>query len=248
MLVLLLQTVAVKLVQVKAQAQKISAFFVECQSVGTAGRENEAMRLDLPLRAAIALLPAETRLRLRHWLATAFDGCGNARKPLDRGTFIRYRATDFVRTDMRMLQKTGKARNRDLPPHRGGFYAIASDRDWLYVGKTVNLAHRRVNHAASLRHNNHSNALLQRHWNQIDGPMWFIVLELHPDGYSMRRVGEDPGELRWKRALRPIYDREPRKADISYLIHPLNGSPSSMWPGGPPTFPRSTSKAWGLPS
>jgi hypothetical protein len=207
-------------------------------------------------------LDPETRIRLRNWIGSSFDGCGLQRvsdsETSDIKTFF---ASDFERTNMREYQVRGRLHDRVAASDFGGIYAIASDRDWLYVGQAKSLAKRRSQHASTLRNGSHANALLQRHWNARADPMWFVILDRWCDNMDVRRGIEHPDELKWKRVLRPLYDREVRKADVSLLIHPsqyfdddrseiqpVNGAPSWTWAGGPPTLPRSTSKSCGRPS
>jgi hypothetical protein len=183
--------------------------------------ESETTNELLRMRAAVDKLDPEARLRLRNWINKSFDAWGLSRDDARTEAYDRlYYVTDFDRSNMRELQWNGRRKDRGLPPDTGGVYAIASDRDWLYVGKATSLANRRRDHAANLRHDSHQNALLQRHWKTNDEPIWFIVLERWPRDVRLRRGGEHPAELRWKRRLRPLYDREARKADVSLLIHP----------------------------
>jgi hypothetical protein len=194
-------------------------------------------------------LEPEARVRLRNWICKAFDSCGQP-YPVETLDDIMevYRVADFERANIREFQELGRYKDRGLPPNSGGIYAIATDRDWLYVGRTNSLAKRRCNHASTLRHGTHQNSLLQRWWDSNEEAMWFIILERWPDPVQVRKGVEHPNEFLWKRRLHPLCDRLGRKADISLLIQPVNGAPSWTWPGGPPTLPRSTSKSWGLPS
>ena len=115
----------------------------------------------------------------------------------------------------------------DRPPwdvawYHSGIYAIASELDWLYVGRAVKLSTRRCVHASNLRNDKHPNRLLQHHWNETTDPIWFVILETCEDHLQFRREVrrgiEHPRELVWKERLRPLYDRERRKGDISFLI------------------------------
>jgi hypothetical protein len=193
----------------------------------------------------------EVRSRLRDWMDEAFD---NAR-------FHRAIPVDHVCTEPVVLEGRTHTdvRRKDVfwlsysapPPRRlAGVYAFASECDWLYLGFSCDLISRRTSHTTPLRHHKHPNQLLQRYWDK-GGPMWFVILETIVLEKRIRQ-GQHPAELQWKRRLRPICDRESRNTHISLFFdpvdHPVNGSPSWTWAGGPPTLPRSTSKSWGLPS
>ncbi len=201
------------------------------------------------LEAMVRRLDPEARVRLRHWISESFDGCGRPRASASEAKpFRAFVVADFEHTNIREYRPPGRLRYRRSPPDSGGIYAIASDRDWLYVGRAKSLAARRNDHASTLRHGSHPNVLLQHHWSGDDEAVWFVILERWSGAVSLRRGGEHCEELKWKRLLRPLYDREARRADISFFIQPENASPSCTWPGGPPTAPRSTSKVCGLPS
>jgi hypothetical protein len=210
------------------------------------------------VRIEVACLEPAERVRLRSWLGAHFDGCGNIRERQGELQRHLYQLTEFVRDDLRVSYRARHL--QDLAWYQPGIYGIASESDWLYVGRTVKLSVRRTNHACTLRFGKHPNRLLQSHWDRTAEPMWFVILESTPSEvdfrHQVRRGVEHPRELVWKQRLRPLYDLEARKLDVSFLLHPkvglrhqpVNASPSSTWPGGPPTFPRSTSKACGLPS
>ncbi|MBV8367815.1 MAG: hypothetical protein JO036_02610 [Candidatus Eremiobacteraeota bacterium] len=175
------------------------------------------------VKELIKKLEPEERIRLRAWIGARYDGCGFERSDeVADSPLSLYFVRDFEHEDMREVKpagfRAGQKRTWNVP----GIYAIATDVDWLYVGRATKLAIRRTNHASTLRNNTHQNRLLQRHWNVTSDPMWFVVLERWPNTISRfrRGSGEHPRELLWKSRLRPLYDREGRKADISFLITP----------------------------
>ncbi|HEX3465455.1 MAG TPA: hypothetical protein VHS78_15510 [Candidatus Elarobacter sp.] len=174
------------------------------------------------IKAEIEGLESEDRVRLRAWLGASFDGCG-IRRSDDRAELhhVVYRAEGFLHDDMRTLRPDRRPTN--LAWHLPGIYAIASECDWLYVGRAVHLSTRRCVHASNLRKNKHPNRLLQRHWNSTAAPIWFVILETCEDELqfrrNVRRGIEHPRELVWKQRLRPLYDHEARKRDISFLVH-----------------------------
>lgn len=174
------------------------------------------------IKAQIDRLECEDRVRLRGWLGASFDGCGSRRSEAAAEYLqVIYRPDHFRRDDMRRLRP-----NRppwDVTWYHSGIYAIASESDWLYVGRAVKLSTRRCVHASNLRKDKHPNRLLQRHWNRSSDPMWFVILETWEDDLqfrrNVRRGIEHPQELVWKQCLRPLYDHELRKRDISFLVH-----------------------------
>ena len=202
------------------------------------------------LREGVDGAPPEVRSRLRDWMDETFDNAG-----FHRAFQIEHVCSEPVVLEGRThtdLRRDDVFWNSDSPPRgrQAGVYAFASAHDWLYLGFSCDLMSRRTSHTTALRHHKHPNRLLQRYWD--DGaPMWFVILETLVLEKRIRQ-GQHPTELRWKRRLRPICDRESRSTHVSFLFNPfdqpLNGAPSWTWPGGPPTLPRSTSKSWGLPS
>jgi hypothetical protein len=156
----------------------------------------------------------------RAWICAEFDGCGFSRRS-ERAEFAAlYSIRDFEHEDMREYLAFAPRTTRFTAWTAPGIYAIASDRDWLYVGRATRLSLRRTNHGSTLRSGTHPNRLLQRHWDADSSPMWFVVLEQLGNDAEFRRGAEHPRELTWKRRLRPLYDRELRRADISFLVHP----------------------------
>ncbi|MEA2689955.1 MAG: hypothetical protein QOD51_2562, partial [Candidatus Eremiobacteraeota bacterium] len=188
-----------------------------CHSVDTATRDNSLMsdnnKVDLAdLTLEIQRLECEQRVRLRHWIDGSFDACGRPRAvPLPIEAALKaYALHEFERANIRQFEPPGTRKYRGLPCDSGGIYALASDCDWLYVGKAKSLIARRNSHASALRHGSHPNVLLQRHWNHDNAPLWFVVLERWERNFPGRGAGEHRDELKWKRLLRPLYDRESR--------------------------------------
>jgi hypothetical protein len=180
------------------------------------------------IKRMVAELSCEARVRLRQWLCASYDGNGRQKTVTSDVESPLYRPSDFERMNVREFLRLGRLKDRGLPPDSGGVYALASERDWLYVGKAKSLANRRTHHVSALRHGHHPNILLQRHWDSSVEPIWYIVLQRWPPDVRLRRGIEHPDELRWKRLLRPLYDREARSADISFFIDP--GSPDHCRP------------------
>ena len=174
------------------------------------------------MKRQLATAHSEERARIRTWLLTAFDDCGVPRPTTENeedSTVLELER--FPRTNLRAPSVLWLPSTPPLGPRLKWIYAIASERDWLYVGFTANVRLRRTRHAATLRTGNHHNRLLQRHWNDDRGEIWFAILEIIDGDVTRNRHGvQHPSEIKWKRRLRPLYDREPRRADVSFFIGP----------------------------
>jgi len=220
-----LQLIPLRLVQVKASERNFftgSATVVAPSSVIIRSMDLTAAetRIESVQKEARKLDP-ESLLRFRAWVCAAFDGCGFPRGSERDEYSALYTIRDFEHEDMRILHKFARHTSRYSAWTVPGIYAIASDRDWLYVGRARRLSTRRINHGSTLRSGTHANRLLQRHWDVDSDPMWFVVLEQLGADVAFRRGAEHPRELVWKRRLRPLYDREQRRGDISFLVHPV---------------------------
>jgi hypothetical protein len=168
-----------------------------------------------------AAASTEERARIREWVLTAFDDGGMRRSIEERVDERPFVLEDFARTNLRLDRGIWLPSGPPTGSALKCVYAIASERDWLYVGYTSNVRFRRTRHAASLRTGHHHNRLLQRHWSDDAGEIWFLILEPIYEGLPRNRRGvQHHLELVWKRRLRPLYDREPRRADISFFLEP----------------------------
>ena len=100
-------------------------------------------RLD-HLKDAARKLDREGLLRFRAWICAEFDGCGFSRRS-ERAEFAAlYSIRDFEHEDMREYLAFAPRTTRFTAWTAPGIYAIASDRDWLYVGRATRLSLRRT--------------------------------------------------------------------------------------------------------
>jgi GIY-YIG catalytic domain len=174
------------------------------------------------IKHQLVMTHSEERARIREWLLRAFDDCGVPRKVEEQDEAPRFELASLVRTNLRASTVTWLPSPPPSGPHIKYIYAIASERDWLYVGFTANIRLRRTHHAAALRTGNHHNRLLQRHWVDDPGTIWFAILETIDEPTRNRHGVQHPSEIKWKRRLRPLYDREAKRADISFFIGPTS--------------------------
>lgn len=168
------------------------------------------------IQREIAALSCRRIARLRRWISVAYDESGlRTRADLDRPAI-----TSSIHTNLRQPHRWSHvAPNLPSGLERAGIYGIASNYAWLYVGFAKNIALRRTNHATNLRNGKHHNRLLQRHWDRENTPLWFVVLQLLEPVFDRGVLrGEHPEEFAWKKRLRPIYDREARRSDVSLLL------------------------------
>src|SRR5579875_501812 len=87
---------------------------------------------------AVRALSPEERVRCRYWIMEAFDGCGFPRTSSPCSDVrVEYRVTDFPCIDMRQRYRAGHTAQQNITRAVGGIYAIASDSDWLYVGRAT---------------------------------------------------------------------------------------------------------------
>jgi hypothetical protein len=173
---------------------------------------------DPELRDRITAMPAEQRAKLRRWLVRCFDHYGSLRSDTEDLPVEHPKLEDFVRTNLRSNFVRWTLRFPYFSADVAAIYAIASDTEWLYVGRTSNLRLRRTSHAATLRSGTHSNDFLQRYWNCYSGPIYIALLEPLCSDERVARGGQHPRELRWKRILQPIYDREALPKGVSLMI------------------------------
>lgn len=173
------------------------------------------------IKHQLLLANSEERAHIREWLMRTFDNSGAPRRTAEHGeeNTTLFALERLIRTNLRAPTVTWLPWSPSSGSHFRWVYAIASERDWLYVGFTANARLRRNSHATSLRTGKHHNRLLQRHWNGGYGAIWFAILETIEDGSTRNRHGDQhPSEIKWKRRLRPLYDLEPRRRGISFFI------------------------------
>ncbi len=161
------------------------------------------------IKHQLLLAHSEERARIREWLLRAYDDDGVSLHAAHDEDTTRFKLERLLRTNLRAPTVTWIPWTPPSGPRFKWVYAIASERDWLYVGFTANVRLRRNRHAATLRTGKHHNRFLQRHWNDHREAIWFAILETLDDGSSRNRHGDQhPSEIKWKHRLRPLYDGE----------------------------------------